>query len=142
AVYGVTLAISSWFSGVLGESLGGKKTMAVGLFIYIIGTVGFVGIALPTNNLGVMIPAYALRGFGYPLFAYSFLVWISYRAEKDKLGSAVGWFWFVFTGGLNVLGAVYSIFALVVLGHVNNLWSCLFCVALGGFLALIINNDN
>ena len=93
ASYGVTIAISSWFSGVLAESLGGKKTMAVGLFIYIIGTVGFVGIALPTNNLGVMIPAYALRGFGYPLYAYSFLVWISYRAEKDKLGSAVGWFW-------------------------------------------------
>ncbi|WP_239705979.1 MULTISPECIES: MFS transporter [unclassified Mammaliicoccus] len=141
ASYGVTIAISSWFSGVLAESLGGKKTMAVGLFIYIIGTVGFVGIALPTNNLGVMIPAYALRGFGYPLFAYSFLVWISYRAEKDKLGSAVGWFWFVFTGGLNVLGAVYSIFAIEVLGHVNTLWSSLFWVALGGFLALIINKD-
>ncbi|MDN8756746.1 MFS transporter, partial [Staphylococcus aureus] len=81
------------------------------------------------------------RGFGYPLFAYSFLVWISYRAEQKQLGSAVGWFWFVFTGGLNVLGAVYSIFAIEVLGHINTLWSSLFWVLLGGVLALFVNRD-
>lgn len=88
-----------------------------------------------------MMPAYALRGFGYPLFAYSFLVWISYRAEQKQLGSAVGWFWFVFTGGLNVLGAVYSIFAIEVLGHINTLWSSLFWVLLGGVFALFVNRD-
>ncbi|GGI40361.1 MFS transporter [Mammaliicoccus stepanovicii] len=141
ASYGVTIAISSWFSGVLAESLGGKKTMAIGLFLYMLGTVCFVGFAIPSENLALMIPAYALRGFGYPLFAYSFLVWISYRAEKKHLGSAVGWFWFVFTGGLNVLGAVYSIFAIEVLGHVNTLWSSLFWVALGGVFALFVNRD-
>ncbi|WP_423227259.1 MFS transporter [Mammaliicoccus sciuri] len=141
ASYGVTIAISSWFSGVLAESLGGKKTMALGLFLYILGTIFFVGFAIPSENLALMMPAYALRGFGYPLFAYSFLVWISYRAEQKQLGSAVGWFWFVFTGGLNVLGAVYSIFAIEVLGHINTLWSSLFWVLLGGVLALFVNRD-
>lgn len=141
ASYGVTIAISSWFSGVLVESLGGKKTMTIGLFLYILGTICFVGFAIPSENLALMIPAYALRGFGYPLFAYSFLVWISYRAEKKHLGTAVGWFWFVFTGGLNVLGAVYSIFAIEVLGHINTLWSSLFWVLLGGVFALFVNRD-
>jgi len=141
ASYGVTIAISSWFSGVLAESLGGKKTMTIGLLLYILGTICFVGFAIPSENLALMIPAYALRGFGYPLFAYSFLVWISYRAEKKHLGTAVGWFWFVFTGGLNVLGAVYSIFAIEVLGHINTLWSSLFWVLLGGVFALFVNRD-
>ncbi|UXR75500.1 MULTISPECIES: MFS transporter [unclassified Staphylococcus] len=141
ASYGVTIAISSWFSGVLAESLGGKKTMSLGLLLYVLGTIFFVGFAIPSENLALMIPAYVLRGFGYPLFAYSFLVWISYRAEKKHLGAAVGWFWFVFTGGLNVLGALYSIVAIEVLGHINTLWSSLFWVLLGGLFALFVNRD-
>ena len=88
-----------------------------------------------------MYPAYALRGLGYPLFAYSFLVWISYRSEQRTLGAAVGWFWLVFTGGLNVLGALYSIFAIKYFGHIGTLWSSLFWVILGAILALALNRD-
>lgn len=139
--YGVTVAIGAWFSGVLAEALGGKKTMLIGFLLYIIGTVGFIGFGVSSMNLAIMIPTYALRGFGYPLFAYSFLVWISYRADKKRLGSAVGWFWFVFTGGLNVLGAYYSIWAITALGHVNTLWTSIFWVSLGAFIALVINKD-
>lgn len=139
--YGITVTIASWFSGVLAEALGGKRTMMLGLILYIIGTVCFVGIALPTENLAIMYPAYALRGLGYPLFAYSFLVWISYRSEQRTLGAAVGWFWFVFTGGLNVLGALYSIVAIEWFGHIGTLWSSLFWVILGGIFAIVINKD-
>ncbi|MEJ7378793.1 MFS transporter, partial [Staphylococcus epidermidis] len=81
-----------------------------------------------SESLAIMYPAYALRGLGYPLFAYSFLVWISYRSEQRTLGAAVGWFWLVFTGGLNVLGALYSIFAIKYFGHIGTLWSSLFWV--------------
>ena len=42
SLYGIIIAISSWFSGVLTESLGIKKTMLIGLILYLIGTVGFV----------------------------------------------------------------------------------------------------
>ncbi|OYD07413.1 MFS transporter [Paludifilum halophilum] len=139
--YGVTIAISSWFSGVLVEAFGPKKTMLAGLMLYIIGTIGFVGLAIPGFHYGLMLPMYALRGFGYPLFAYGFLVWITYRSPKEKLGTAVGWFWFVFTGGLNVLGAYYSIWAITHIGHVNTLWSALLWVILGAFFALVINKD-
>lgn len=84
---------------------------------------------------------YAIRGFGYPLFAYSFLVWITYSSEQQKLGRAVGWFWFVFTGGLNVFGAYYSSWAITHLGYLNTLWSSIFWVMLGAFFALIMNRD-
>ncbi|MDF3076578.1 MAG: major facilitator superfamily 1 [Sphingobacteriaceae bacterium] len=139
--YGITIAISSWFSGVLAEGYGPKKTMLIGLILYILGTAGFVGYGLPDLNFGVMLLTYAIRGFGYPLFAYSFLVWITYRSPQNKLGAAVGWFWFVFTGGLNVFGAYYSSWAIQNLGYLNTLWSSIFWVMLGAFFALILNKD-
>lgn len=140
-VYGITIAISSWFSGVLAETYTPKFTMAMGLILYILGTVGFVGIGMSQLNYPVMLITYAIRGFGYPLFAYSFLVWITYRTEKSELGKAVGWFWFVFTGGLNVLGAYYSSWAIGAIGYQNTLWSSIFWVGVGAFFALVLNRD-
>lgn len=140
-VYGVTIAISSWFSGVLAESFGPKKTMLMGLVLYVLGTIGFVGYGLPNLNYGMMLTTYAIRGFGYPLFAYSFLVWITYRSPGKKLGAAVGWFWFVFTGGLNVFGAYYSSWAIEHLGYLDTLWSSIFWVLFGAFCVLILVKD-
>ncbi|TZF82531.1 MFS transporter [Pedobacter sp. BS3] len=139
--YGVTIAISSWFSGVLAEGFGPKKTMLMGLLLYILGTAGFVGLGMPDLHFGVMLITYAIRGFGYPLFAYSFLVWITYNSPREKLGRAVGWFWFVFTGGLNVFGAYYSSWAIINLGYLNTLWSSIFWVSLGALFALVLNRD-
>ncbi len=140
-VYGVTIAISSWFSGVLAEGFGPKRTMLMGVILYILGTIGFVGYGMPDLNFPVMLLTYALRGFGYPLFAYSFLVWITYRSPQQKLGAAVGWFWFVFTGGLNVFGAYYSSWAIGELGYLNTLWSSIFWVLLGSFFTLVLTKD-
>jgi polyol permease family len=141
-VYGITIAISSWFSGVLSEGLGVKKTMLAGLVLYLLGTVGFIGYGMTGLNYAVMLPTYALRGLGYPLFAYSFLVWITYVSPRNKLGRAVGWFWFVFTGGLNVLGAYYSSWAIHRLGYINTLWSAVGWVLVGAFFALVMNKDS
>lgn len=137
--YGITVAVSAWFSGVLAEGFGPKKTMLMGLLLYLAGTTGFVGYGIQTLHYPVMLVTYALRGFGYPLFAYSFMVWIAYQSPKEKLGRAVGWFWFVFTGGLNVLGAFYSSWAIHSLGYINTLWSSVFWVLLGAFFALLLN---
>ena len=137
--YGVTIAVSSWFSGVMAESFTPKKTMLMGMLIYLAGTAGFIGIGMETLDFPAMLITYALRGFGYPLFAYSFLVWISYVTPPAMLGRAVGWFWFVFTGGLNVLGAFYSSWAIRELGHIPALWSAVFWVLLGGVFALVLN---
>jgi len=140
-VYGITIAISSWFSGVLAEGYGPRKSMWMGVLLYIIGTIGFVGMGMAKLDYTAMLIFYAIRGFGYPLFAYSFMVWITYKAPKDKLSAAVGWFWFVFTGGLNVLGAYYSSWAIERLGYSNTLWSSILWVLIGAFFALVINKD-
>ncbi|WP_295937589.1 MFS transporter [uncultured Alistipes sp.] len=140
-MYGVTIAISAWFSGVLAEAYGVKRTMFAGLVMYLLGTCGFVGLSLPGLNYPLMLVTYALRGFGYPLFAYSFLVWIAYAAPKEGLGRAVGWFWFVFTGGLNVLGAYYSSWAIERIGNINTLWTSVFWALLGAFFALVLNKS-
>ena len=139
SAYGITIAVSSWFSGVLAQSFGPKKTMAIGLVLYLLGTAGFIALGVVDLNYPVMLATYAIRGFGYPLFAYSFLVWISYATPKGMLGRAVGWFWFVFTGGLNVLGAFYSSWAIRELGHINALWSSIFWVLVGALFALVLN---
>lgn len=139
SAYGITIAVSSWFSGVLAQSFGPKKTMAIGLVLYLLGTAVFIGWGIVDLNYGIMVGTYAIRGFGYPLFAYSFLVWISYATPKGMLGRAVGWFWFVFTGGLNVLGAFYSSWAIRELGHINALWSSIFWVLIGALFALVWN---
>ena len=137
--YGVTIAIASWFSGVMAESFTPKKTMLIGLLIYLAGTAGFIGIGMDSLDFPTMVITYALRGFGYPLFAYSFLVWVSYVTPPTMLGRAAGWFWFVFTGGLNVLGAFYSSWAISELGHIPALWSAVFWVLLGALFALVFN---
>lgn len=140
-VYGITIAISSWFSGVLAESYGPRKSMVMGLFLYIIGTIGFISMGMAKLDYNAMLLFYAIRGFGYPLFAYSFMVWINYRTPNNMLGRAVGWFWFVFTGGLNVLGAYYSSWALERYGYENTLWSSILWVLIGAFFALVLNRD-
>ena len=141
-MYGVAIAIAAWFSGVLVESIGPRKTMILGVIAYVIGQSLFVGIALPALNFGLMIPTYAIRGLGYPLFAYSFLVWITYRTPQHQLGRAVGWFWFVFTGGLSVLGAYYSSLSISLFGHIPTLWSANIWVIIGAFLAIYVNRDH
>ncbi len=139
--YGVTIAIAAWLSGVTVEAIGPRKAMTIGLIAYIIGHVLFVGLAIPDLNYELMIPTYALRGFGYPLFAYSFLVWIAYKTPQHQLGTAVGWFWFVFTGGLSVLGAFYSSWSINQFGYITTLWSALIWVLIGAFFALIVNRE-
>lgn len=138
-VYGITIGLSSWLSGVMAETYGVRNVMFGGLILYLLGTVGFVGLGIPDLNYPVMLLTYAFRGLGYPLFAYSFLVWIAYHTPKEQLGKAVGWFWFVFTGGLNVLGAYYSSWAIVRLGHINTLWTSVLWALIGAFFALVIN---
>src|SRR3546814_17067028 len=96
--------------------------MLMGLLLYIIGTVGFVGYGLDDLNYGIMLITYAVRGFGYPLFSYSFMVWITFSSTKKEQGSDVEWFWLVFKGGLNVFGAYYSRWEIKNMGLQNTMW--------------------
>ena len=77
SVYGITVAISSWLSGVIAETFGVKKTMLAGLVLYLLGVAGFAGIGIARMNYPVLLLTYAVKGLGYPLFAYTFMVWIT-----------------------------------------------------------------
>lgn len=138
-VYGVTVAIAAWFSGVLVQTMGPRKVMLLALAAFLIGSVGFIGFGVTTLNWPVMLVFYAVRGLGYPLFAYSFLTWINYSAPLERRGLAAGWFWFMFSLGLSVIGPFYSSLALPALGHIAVLWTGLAFVIVGALVATIAN---
>ncbi|MGE9553571.1 MFS transporter [Erwinia amylovora] len=140
-LYGVTVTIAAWFSGVLVQTLGPRKVMSWGLITFFIGSIGFIGFGLPTMRMSLMLPFYAIRGLGYPLFAYSFLVWINYSSPLERRATAVGWFWFTFSLGLSVLGPWFSSIALPAIGEIKVLWSGVVFVVIGSFLGIYVNRD-
>ena len=139
SLYGLMVGISAWLSGVIAETFGVKKTMLAGFALYVAGVAGFAGIGMPRMDYSVLLATYAIKGFGYPLFAYTLMVWITYRVEQKTLSSAQGWFWFVFTGGLNVLGAYLGIFSKENIGVIPTLWTEMIFAALGAIFALWVN---
>lgn len=115
--------------------------MFCGLVAFIIGSIGFIGIGLKNMDLVWMLPFYAIRGIGYPLFAYSFLIWINYSTPVARRSTAVGWFWFTFSLGLSVIGPFFSSIALPVLGEIHVLWVGLLFVLIGSILGIWVNRD-
>ncbi|WP_434526387.1 MFS transporter [Photorhabdus asymbiotica] len=142
SIYGISVAISSWFAGVFFEAFGAKRTMLLGTIFCVVGTVGFVSLGLKEMSYPLLLMAQAVKGFGYPLFAYSFSVWIAYRSPVVKLSTAYGWFYFVFSGGMQVLATFYASWAVEELGHINTLWTTLIFIIVGALFALVLNRDN
>jgi polyol permease family len=135
-VYGFTVAISAWLSGALSDLWGPRQVMALGMLIWTVFEIGFLALGVAPGNYTMILLMYALRGFGYPLFAYGFLVWISVAAPQHRLGTAVGWFWFSLTGGLMMLGPLAASFLIGRIGPYMTLWSSLGAVVIGGVIAL------
>src|SRR5882672_8663768 len=136
-VYGITVAIAAWLSGALSDLWGPRQVMAIGLLIWVVFEVGFLLFGVAPGNYSLIMTMYALRGFGYPLFAYGFLVWISVAAPKQRLGTAVGWFWFALTGGLFTSSSLLASFTVPTIGAYGTLWCSLVLVIIGGIVALI-----
>lgn len=136
-VYGVTVMLASWFSGALAEVWGPRRVMWIGLAIWIVFDALYLVAALGTENYPMMLLLYGIRGFGYPLFAFGFLVWITDTAPTARLGTAVGWFYFAFTGGLPTLGSLWASLTIPPLGELGTLWSALALIAAGGAISLV-----
>jgi polyol permease family len=136
-VYGSTAAAASWFSGTLSDLWGSRRVMWIGLAIWTGFELCFLLGGLPSVNWLAILATYALRGFGYPLFAFGFLVWITAATPQRRLGTAVGWFWFAFTGGLPTLGSLLASYTVPVIGAYQTLWCSLGLVVLGGLIALL-----
>ncbi|WP_234314649.1 MFS transporter [Streptomyces sp. NRRL F-5135] len=140
-VYGIAVMLASWFSGALCQVWGPRRVMWVGLAIWAVFDVAYLLLALGTENFPLMMLFYGIRGFGYPLFAFGFLVWITNTAPTARLGTAVGWFYFAFTGGLPTLGSLWSSLTIPAVGRLGTLWSALVLILVGGALALVGARD-
>jgi polyol permease family len=136
AVYGVAVAIASWFSGALSEIISPRKVMGLGLGIWLVFEIPFLYFLGQENYLAMLI-IYFMRGFGYPLFAYGFLVWISAAVPEERLGTAVGWFWFAFTGGLPTIASFVAGATIPIIGTYSTFWFSLVFIVGGGVIALL-----
>jgi polyol permease family len=136
-VYGITVAISAWLSGALSDLWGPRQVMALGLAIWVVFEIGFLLLGVAPGNYWLTMLMYGLRGFGYPLFAYGFLVWITVAAPRKRLGTAVGWFWFALTGGLFTSSSLIASVAIPLIGPYQTMWFSLALVIIGGIVALI-----
>ncbi|WP_406870053.1 MFS transporter [Thioclava sp. 'Guangxiensis'] len=136
-VYGITVAISSWLSGPMSQVYGPRKVMWAGLAIWGVLEVAFLTLGISTLNYPLMLVTYALRGFGYPLFAYGFLVWIAAATPAKRLGMAASWFWFAYAAGLPTLGSLTASIAIPAIGTMGTLWLSLVLVVVGGALSLM-----
>ncbi|OMP66180.1 MFS transporter [Domibacillus epiphyticus] len=140
--YGAVLAIASYFSGVLTEAFGPRKVMLAGLLLWLVGQVLFIEFGLKDQNYAWMLPTYALRGFGYPLFCYSFLVWVTYRSPERIMATAVGLFWAAWSGGLYVVGSYFPAYMIPKIGYVGLMWSAVVWVVVGGLVGILVVKDD
>jgi len=139
--YGITAALASWLSGALSDIFGPKKVMWAGLLIWLGFEIPFLTLGIAHANYEIIVLSYGLRGFGYPLFAYGFLVWVAAVTPERYLATAIGWFWSARTGGLPTLGALLASFSVPLLGTYRTLWVSVALVALGGLIALFGVNE-
>ncbi|RPE85394.1 polyol permease family [Curtobacterium sp. PhB137] len=137
SVYGAVVTIGSWLSGALSDVWGPRRVMIIGAVTWAALEVLFLAVALPTQNYWLMLVIYGLRGIGYPFFAYGFLVWVLAGSPAHRLGSAVGWFYFAFTGGLPTLGSLLASGTEPLIGEYLTLWISLVLVALGAVVSLV-----
>ncbi|MCH0538892.1 MFS transporter [Streptomyces sp. MUM 203J] len=136
-VYGVSAGIAAWLSGALSDLWGPRRVMWTGLTFWVAFQLLFLLVAVPKLNYPLLLAAYGLRGFGFPLFAFGFLVWIAAATPAARLGSAAGWFWFAFTGGLPTLGSLVASGLVPRIGPYRTLWAALLLVVAGGLIALL-----
>lgn len=137
SLYGLTVTIGSWLSGALSEVWGPRRVMVLGLVLWSVLEVLFLAVALPAESFVLMLVVYGMRGVAYPLFAYGFLVWVLGVSPASRLGSAVGWFYFAFTGGLPTLGSLLASGTEPLIGEYLTFWVSLVLVTLGGIVALL-----
>ena len=106
--YSLAVLVASYLSGALADLWGPRRVMTLGVAVWVVFEVLFL-LSLQLGSLPLVALTYFLRGFGYPLFAFAFLVWINVVTPYERNGVAVGWFYVMFTGGLPTLGSLFAI---------------------------------
>ena len=111
SVYGVSVLVGSYLSGALSDLFGPKRVMLLGFLVWIVFEAAFL-LSIQLDSTVLIALSYFFRGFGFPLFAFSFLVWINHVTPRARNATAVGWFYVMFTGGMPTLGSLVAILAI------------------------------
>lgn len=135
AMYSLAVLIASYFSGALADLYGPRRVMLAGFVIWVVFEVLFL-LALQTGSTTLVFLTYFFRGFGFPFFAFGFLVWINAVVSRKRNASAVGWFYVMFTGGLPTLGTLFALAAIPFFGggaagETWTMWASIGLVTLG-----------
>lgn len=141
ASYGAVVAVGAWLTGPLSQRYGPRKIMMVGALVWLVPMIGFLTYALPTENFLIILFSYSIRGFGYPFFAYGFLIWVAAAVPDETLGRGMGWFWFCFALGLPTLGSVIANISIPILGEYYTFWAELVIVSVGAIIGIVGNRD-
>jgi polyol permease family len=131
-VYGLTATFASWLSGALSDLWGPRRVMFIGLAVWLVFHVAFLLLGVAPSNYPLILLFYGMRGFGYPLFAYGFLVWITVATPAHNLGTSLGWFWFAFAAGFPTLGSLIASYLIPLMGPYQTLWWALAFAAAAG----------
>lgn len=136
--YGLVAALAGWSSGVLAEMFGARRVMLVGAGAWIVLHLVLLTVALPLASFPLIVLVYSLRGVGYPLFIYSFVVLIAQSVDTSRLASAMGWFWTAYSIGIGVLGAYVPSWTVPWIGEYHTLWLSLGWAAAGTLVCLFL----
>lgn len=139
-LYGLFVAIFSWLTSFFANMFTVRKVMWAGLIIYMISSLLLI-LGLVWQIMPLIAVAYMLRGAAYPLFAYSFLIWITLRSSLQHLGKATSWFWLSFNLGMTIISPLLSSFLLKTTQPVIILGVGMLMALVGGYLALRVNQD-
>ncbi|WEB45251.1 MFS transporter [Streptomyces yunnanensis] len=137
-VYGVTAAVGAFLAGGLCDLWGPRRVMMAGAACWAVCHTLMLAVAVPAHSYWLILFTYGLRGFGYPLFAYGFMVWIMAGAPERQLGKALGWFWFCFTMGYPVLGSALVSLLKPTIGFYHTLWVSLAMIVAGALVVLLL----
>ncbi|EBV2451625.1 TPA: MFS transporter [Salmonella enterica subsp. enterica serovar Typhimurium] len=141
AGYGIVVAITSWLSGVCVDVFGPKKVMVTGFIVYLLASVAFLNFALPSHDLGAILVTYMLRGVGYPLVCYSFLVRLTIQLDNHQQGIGTSLFWVVYNLGFTIIGPVVAASLIPELGHINVMWAGMGVALLGVLFMLVLERN-
>jgi polyol permease family len=137
-VYGLTATFASWLSGALSDLWGPRKVMFAGLAIWVVFHIAFLLLGVARGNYALTVLFYGIRGLGYPLLAYGFLVWITVATPPRNLGTSLGWFWFAFAAGFPTLGSLLASYSVPRIGPYQTLWWALIFVVAAGLALLAV----
>ena len=136
-LYGMAAALAARMAGALADTVGARVVMWLGVFVWAFFEVIFLVFGVAFSDRDLLVLSYFLRGLGYPLFAYGFLVCIAAVTPPSRLSSAVGWFWFAFTAGLPMLGSLLASYTIPHIGQYATFWCSLVFVTIGGIIMLL-----